>query len=110
MPSRLALPILHFEFFLTGIATTMLGVLLPILVASWSITDAQAGSLFAVQFVAQFVGSLTYGEISRRLGNHRTVVLGLFIIGFGVCGVALTSWSASLGFVAMYGLGLGIAL
>jgi len=110
MPPRLALPILHFGFFLTGIATTMMGVLLPTLVVRWSITDAQVGSLFAVQFIAQFGGSLGYGEVSRRLANHGTVILGLFIIAAGVLGVALTVWPAPLAFVAMYGLGLGIAL
>ena len=110
MLARLVFPILHFAFLLTGIATTMMGVLLPTVVVRWSITDAQAGSLFAAQFAAQFAGSLAYGEISRRLGNHRTVILGLFIVAAGVLGVALTFWPAPLAFVAMYGVGLGLAL
>jgi fucose permease len=110
MLAGLLLPILHCAFLLTGIATTMMGVLLPMVVLRWSITDAQAGSLFAAQFAAQFAGSLAYGGISRRLGNHRTVVLGLLIITAGVLGVAVSYWPLPLAFVAMYGLGLGLAL
>ncbi len=110
MLSRLFRPVLHFSFFLTGIATTMMGVLLPFVISHWSISDAQAGSLFSAQFVASFLGSLAYGWVARQLGNKRTVILGLSIIAAGVFGLASSAWPLPLAFVATYGLGLGVAL
>lgn len=110
MQSRVFLAVLHFEFFLTGIATTMMGVLLPFVILHWSITDAQAGSLFAAQFVASFLGSITYGELARRIGNKNTVITGLFVIALGVAGLASVAWPLPPTFVAIYGFGLGLAL
>ncbi len=110
MLSRLFLPVLHFSFLLTGIATTMMGVLLPWLITHWSISDAQAGSLFSAQFVSSFLGSLAYGWIARRLGNKHTAILGLTILAVGVFGLAVTAWPLPLALVATYGFGLGIAL
>lgn len=110
MLSRVFLPVLHFTFLLTGIATTMMGVLLPFVISHWGISDAQAGSLFSAQFVASFLGSLAYGWIARQIGNQRTVILGLGIIAAGVWGLSVASWPLPLAFVATYGFGLGVAL
>jgi MFS transporter, FHS family, glucose/mannose:H+ symporter len=110
MSSKASLPVLHFAFLLTGVATVMLGLLLPTVLLQWSITDAQAGSLFVAQFSAAFLGSLLYGEIVRRLGQTNTVATGMAIIAVGIGGVALSPWPMLLMFVALYGFGLGYTL
>src|SRR6185437_1187805 len=46
-----------FYFFIAGIATVMLGPLLPALIARWHIQDAQAGTLFTTTFAGQLCGS-----------------------------------------------------
>jgi fucose permease len=43
-------------FFPTGILSTLLGPMLPILIARWTLNDTQAGNLFLVQFLAMMVG------------------------------------------------------
>jgi MFS transporter, FHS family, glucose/mannose:H+ symporter len=110
MNSKASLPILHFAFLLTGVATVMMGILLPTVLVKWSITDAQAGSLFVAQFSAAFVGSLLYGEIVLRLGQIKTVITGMAVIALGIGGVALSRWPMLLMFVALYGFGLGFTL
>ena len=37
-------------FVIAGMATVLLGAILPVLSTRWSLTDLQAGSLFAAQF------------------------------------------------------------
>ncbi len=110
MSSKASLPVLHFAFLLTGVATVMMGILLPTVLVKWSISDAQAGSLFVAQFSASFVGSLLYGEIVSRLGQTNTVIAGMAVIAVGIGAVALSRWPMLLGFVALYGFGLGFTL
>ena len=43
-------------FLPTGILTTLLGPMLPILMARWALNDTQAGNLFLVQFLSSLVG------------------------------------------------------
>ena len=110
MISKASLPVLHFAFLLTGVATVMMGILLPTVLVKWSITDGQAGSLFVAQFSAAFVGSLLYGEIVARLGQTNTVITGMAVIAAGISGVALSHWPMLPIFVALYGFGLGYTL
>jgi MFS transporter, FHS family, glucose/mannose:H+ symporter len=110
MSSKASLPVLHFAFLLTGVATVMMGILLPIVLVKWSITDAQAGSLFVAQFSAAFAGSLLYGEIVLRIGQIKTVITGMAVIAVGIDGVALSRWPMLLMFVGLYGFGLGFTL
>ncbi len=110
MNSKASLPVFHFAFLLTGVATVMMGVLLPTVLVQWSITDAQAGSLFVAQFSAAFAGSLLYGEIVSRLGQTKTVITGMEVIAVGICGVALSHWPMLPMFIALYGFGLGFTL
>src|SRR5579872_7185376 len=49
---------LHLGFALTGIGTTLLGCILPSLAASWHISDARSGMLFAAQFAGSATGAL----------------------------------------------------
>jgi MFS transporter, FHS family, glucose/mannose:H+ symporter len=110
MISKAALAVLHFAFLLTGVATVMMGILLPTVLVKWSITDAEVGSLFVAQFSAAFVGSLLYGEIVSRLGQTNTVIAGMVVIAVGIGAVALSPWPMLLVFVALYGFGLGFTL
>ena len=55
-PLRTLLPV-FFYFVAAGIATVMLGPLLPALIQRWHIQDAQAGTLFTASFAGQFCGA-----------------------------------------------------
>ena len=55
-------------FLPTGVLTTLLGPMLPILIARWSMNDAQAGNLFLVQFLATLAGVQLSGVLLSRWG------------------------------------------
>ncbi len=76
-------------FLPTGVLTTLLGPMLPLLIARWSLTDTQAGNLFLVQFLApsrvcSYRESCWRGRILPRIpagiavdaGGAATILLG----------------------------------
>jgi fucose permease len=101
---------LNVAFVLTGIATTILGSMTPLLEARWHIGDAEAGLLFTAQFFTSVWGAAAVGPLARRFGHAVVVVAGLALTALGMAGCAIASWPLGLLSVACYGLGLGFAL
>jgi len=97
-------------FLPTGMLTTLLWPMLPILSLRWHLSDAQAGNLFPTQFLAQLAGVLLSGVMVARLGFRPTFLSGLLLMAGGVGTLYL--WSPWLGMVsvAVYGLGLGLII
>jgi fucose permease len=95
---------------LTGMASTMLGPLMPGFQARWKLDDAHGGLLFAAQFIAQVSTALVVGYLARRIGYWRLTALGLLVVAAGVVGCASLSWSVALLSVMVYGCGLGLAV
>ena len=58
----------HATFVPIGIVTVLLGPLLPMLSARWSLNYSQAGSLFTAQFLGSTVGVFVSGVIVSRWG------------------------------------------
>ncbi len=96
-----------FYFFAAGIATVMLGPLLPTFIQHWQIQDSQAGTLFTADFVGQLCGawiaarnlraSLLYGSALTAVGcaalswlDFGSAHIALFCIGVGL-GTGLTA-------------------
>jgi MFS transporter, FHS family, glucose/mannose:H+ symporter len=101
---------LNVAFVLTGVATTILGPMTPLLQARWRIGDAEAGLLFTAQFFTSVWGAAAVGPLARRFGYTAVVVSGLALTALGMAGCALASWPLGLLSVACYGLGLGFSL
>ncbi len=97
-------------FFPTGILTTLLGPMLPILIARWAMNDTQAGDLFLVQFLASLVGVQLSGVLLARWGFRPAFLLGLLLMASGVATIYMGSLWLGLAAVATYGLGLGLIL
>jgi fucose permease len=97
-------------FVLTGVVTTLLGPILPVLSARWALNDTQAGYLFTAQFVGTTGGSLLSGSLEWRRGGLRPLAAGFSLMAIGVAAVAVTSWTAGLASVLCYGLGLGLVI
>lgn len=97
-------------FLPTGILTTLLGPMLPILIARWTMNDTQAGNLFLVQFLAALVGVQLSGVLLARRGFRPAFLLGLLLMAGGVATLYLGSLSLGLASVAIYGLGLGLII
>jgi fucose permease len=107
---KFRLAVIHFGFALTGVVTTMLGPILPLLSSQWQLNYAQSGRLFTVQFLLSVTGALVASRVMPRLGAARTVVIGMVLIAIGVASVALGSFFAVVVGIAVYGMGLGFAL
>ena len=106
-----SLAIVHVGFALTGVVTTLLGPLLPLLLAAWRLTDAQGGRLFVTQFVVCVTGAVIAGKVVERWGASRTVPPGMMMIAVGliVLGVAANVVVGMIG-IGIYAFGLGFAL
>jgi MFS transporter, FHS family, glucose/mannose:H+ symporter len=100
-PLRALLPV-YFYFLAAGVATVMLGPLLPSLIQRWHIQDAQAGTLFTANFAGQFCGawfatrnlraSILYGSAITAAG-----CIALAWVGFGPAHIALFCTGLGLG-------------
>src|SRR3984885_3073239 len=95
-------------FFPTGIPPTLLGPMLPILIARWAMNDTQAGNLFLVQFLASLVGVQLSGVLLARFGFRPAFMLGLLLMGGGAAALLMRSTTLGMVSIATYGLGLGL--
>ncbi len=107
---KFRLAVIHIGFALTGVVTTMLGPILPLLSSQWALNYAQSGRLFAVQFLLSVTGALIASRVMAWLGAARTVVIGMVLIAAGVGTMALGNLPAVIVGIAVYGAGLGFAL
>ena len=107
--SSTAFMVLHSGFVVTGIVTTLIGPLLPILIGRWSLSDQRAGLFFTAQFCGSMVGVASIGPLIKR-GYRYTFVCGFGLIAAGVAGLNLGSYFATLAAAAVFGCGLGQTL
>ncbi|HET8924611.1 MAG TPA: MFS transporter [Candidatus Acidoferrum sp.] len=97
-------------FLPTGILQTLLGPMLPILIARWALNDTQAGNLFLVQFLVSLVGVQLTGVLLTRWGYRPAFLSGLLLMACGVSTLLLGSSALGMAAVAAYGLGLGLVV
>jgi MFS transporter, FHS family, glucose/mannose:H+ symporter len=95
-------------FLPTGILQTLLGPMLPILIARWALNDTQAGNLFLVQFLASLGGVQLAGVLLARVGYRPAFLGGLLLMAFGAATLYLGSPLLGMASVGAYGLGLGL--
>jgi FHS family glucose/mannose:H+ symporter-like MFS transporter len=96
---------LYFYFVVAGIVTVMLGPLLPVFIQQWNIQDAQAGTLFVVNFAGQLCGAL-FAARNLRL----SVILGALFSAVGCAFMAWASFSTAPFALFFVGAGIGIGL
>jgi FHS family glucose/mannose:H+ symporter-like MFS transporter len=88
-------------FIAAGIATVMLGPLLPSLIPRWHIQDAQAGTLFTASFVGQFCGAWF---ATRNL--RASIIFGSAITAAGCFAMGWVGFE--LAHIALFCMGLGL--
>lgn len=100
----------YVSFVPIGIATVLLGPMLPILSARWSLNYAEAGRLFPVQYVASTVAVALSGVLVSRYGFRLAIRAGLFLISAGLALLMVgPKWLAIL-CIAAYGAGIGVSV
>lgn len=96
----------YFGLALSGLVTCLLGPVLPVLSARWSLTDTQGGWLFAAQFAATTVGAILSAYSPRR-----AVALGCAGIAAGMAVLTVGgNYAMALLAFALTGLGYGGAV
>ena len=88
---------------------TMLGPILPYFTHQWNLTDKQAGLFFSTQYFGSFLGTLATSWLLPRLGFSKVISTGYFCFALGLACLGLGPWFLSTMFVAIYGLGYGLA-
>jgi fucose permease len=101
---------LHVGFVVTGMATVLLGPILPTLQNNWKIGDAKAGLLFTAQFSSSTAGVLASSWLMRRWGFRACLVIGYLLMGMGVAALVLGSWATGMVSAAAFGAGLGLVI
>jgi MFS transporter, FHS family, glucose/mannose:H+ symporter len=89
-------------FVISGMATVLLGPILPIVSAHWSLNDMQAGSLFATQFTASTIGAVLASHFRRGC-----LIFGYASVAAGLAALALANYEMVLLALALLGMGLG---
>jgi FHS family glucose/mannose:H+ symporter-like MFS transporter len=103
-PFRTLFPVFLY-FVAAGIATVMLGPLLPALIQRWHIQDAQAGTLFTASFAGQLCGSW-FGTHNLRA----SVLFGSAITAAGCIAMAWAGFGTAHVTLFFVGLGIGAGL
>jgi MFS transporter, FHS family, glucose/mannose:H+ symporter len=93
-----------------GIATTMIGPLLPGLESRWNIGDAAASLLFTTLFFGTVSTGALVGPLASRFALLSLVRVGLLLTSVGSAMLAMASWPQAVAAVAMIGCGLGLAI
>jgi len=100
----------YISFIPIGIATVLLGPMLPTLSARWSLNYSQAGSFFPVQYVASTCAVAFSGVLASWRGYRFAMKAGLLLIAMGLAFLlAGPKWCAAL-CIAANGAGLGLAV
>jgi len=105
---RNLLILLFAGFVLSGIATTIVGPMLPIFIRRWSLDDGQAGLFSSIQFLAALGGTLASSAIAASWGYRPALVMGYALMGGGLASLNADTHAVALTATAAFGLGYGL--
>jgi FHS family glucose/mannose:H+ symporter-like MFS transporter len=100
--------VLFIGFILSGIATTIVGPMLPVFIRKWTLDDGQAGFFSSVQFLASLVGTVVSGAWMAWRGYRPSLVAGYAFIGYGLATLNANTHANALAATAAFGLGYGL--
>ena len=100
----------YISFIPIGIATVLLGPMLPTLSARWSLNYAQAGALFNAQYLASTCAVACSGVLAARWGFRFPMKVGLLLMTLGLSCLLAGPKIVGILSIASYGAGLGLAV
>jgi fucose permease len=102
--------LLHAGFFVSGIATVIIGQLLPIMKEKFALGDGQLGNFFPAQFLGSLVGTFLTSWFGKRNQFLPASFIGCFLMGAGVLMLNFGSYELCLFGFFVNGLGIGLTL
>ena len=100
----------YVSFVPIGIATVLLGPMLPTLSARWSLNYAQAGALFTAQYLASTFAVALSGVLASRWGFRLPMKAGLGLVAAGLALLLAGPEWLGIACIAAYGAGLMVAV
>lgn len=97
-------------FLLSGVGSTMLGPLLPLLGQRLELDDGGAGALFTALFGGAAVGAIGTGWVLEHWGYRRVLCTGYALLGFGAVMMAAPSTAVVAAGILLLGFGLGLVI
>ena len=107
---RLLKVLLHIIFFLSGIATVLIGQFLPIMAKHFALNDLQVSFFFPSQFAGSLVGTLITSRLARRNNFMAATLLGGIMMACGVLLMNIDSFGFALFGFFVLGMGIGLTL
>ena len=102
--------LLHAGFFVSGIATVIIGQFLPILKQKFELNDEQLGNFFPAQFAGSLIGTFLTNWFGKRNKFLTASLLGSFLMGIGILILNFGSLELCLLGFFINGLGIGLTL
>lgn len=97
-------------FLLSGVGSTMLGPLLPLLGRRLELGDGGAGAMFTALFGGAAVGAVACGWVLEHWGYRRVLCTGYLLTGLGPALLA-APWTAVVAAgILLMGFGLGLVI
>jgi MFS transporter, FHS family, glucose/mannose:H+ symporter len=93
-----------------GVATVLLGPMLPTLSARWALNYSQAGALFTAQYSASTCAVAASGVLVARRGFRFAIKVGLILMASGVGVLTAGPKWVGIGCLVIYGAGIGLAV
>ncbi|HEX6278839.1 MAG TPA: MFS transporter [Pyrinomonadaceae bacterium] len=107
---RLLPILLHAVFFLSGIATVIIGQVLPYLAARFDLNDLQLGYFFPAQFAGSITGTILTNWLGKQGRLVPASVAGGLLMAAGVAMLNFGSHEFVLAAFLVNGLGIGLTL
>lgn len=102
------LTLLFVGFVLSGIATTIVGPMLPVFIRRWALDDGQAGLFPMLEFFAALVGTVASGALMSWRGYRLPLILGYALIGYGLATLNAAAHLNALVATSAFGFGYGL--
>jgi fucose permease len=102
--------LLHLGFFLSGIATILIGQVLPILSKRFELNDLQAGFFFPAQFTGSIIGTFLTNWLGKQNKFLLSSLVGCILMALGILMLNLDSFELCLLGFFINGLGVGLTL
>lgn len=102
--------ILHAIFFLSGLATVLIGQALPTLARQFSLNDLQVSYFFPAQFAGSMLGTLFSARFARRGDQLMATVAGGFAMTLGLLLMSIDVLQFCLLGFFVNGIGIGLTL
>ena len=93
--------------FFDGYDSIMLGLVMPVLVGAWHLTDTETGLLLSGTFFGQLMGAMLFPYLAERLGRLRAASYSVWVVGLFALACA-ASWNFATILVSRIIQGIGI--